>query len=288
MNNTSEYTPIHLERLVSRDILDLCFEVKEPISVSMGNEGNIKKIAVFSTKDGYRPFIPAESIKGVMRSLASRIYDNQCDNGKHNYNDIDGNIQNVDEELAKFGIFDKERLEELNMHNKIALYTALKCPICRLFGSQMLCGKLLFGDMFPSSDVKLFNYTGISINRKNRVVEEDRLYTIEYIMPSHMQLRIIADNVIDRQEKLLLATLLEIMTNKGINIGGMKSRGYGLLTIDKDRSRVTILEFVSSPSSKEDVIKNVRALLQQDNYRRLPIEEYIRSLIYSPIIGEKI
>ncbi len=274
--NTPQYNPIHLERLVSREVLDLYFAVKEPISVGIGNEGSIKKVAVSLTKDGYIPFVPAESIKGVIRSLASKIYNNSCNKGRHD-GDIDENT--VDEELAKLGIFDKEQLSELNKQSKVNLYTALKCPICKLFGSQMLCGKLLFTDMFPSDNTKIYAYTGTSIDRKNRVVEKERLYTIEYIMPPYMKLRIIADNVIEKSEKMLLATLLDIMGKKGIQIGGMKSKGYGLITLDKERSRVTILEFVSNPTNKEDVIKNVKALLQKDNCKILSVEEYINYII---------
>ncbi|MEM2857111.1 MAG: RAMP superfamily CRISPR-associated protein [Candidatus Nitrosocaldaceae archaeon] len=278
MSSKNVDIPIHLERIINRSILDLYFKVIGPISVGMDNEGNIRKIVVTPTKNGYIPFIPAESIKGVMRNITRKIYDNSCNKGEHNkdmINQIDEN--KIKEELSK--IFTVKQLDKLNKDDKLNLYLALRCPICKLFGSHMLCGKLLFSDMFPSNDAKIFTYTGISINRKKRTVEEDRLFTTEYIMSSYTQMKIIANNIIDRQEHELLITLLTIISDKGIQIGGLRSKGYGLLMLDKDRSKITVLEFIS-PKDEDGVIGNLKTLLKKDNYyKEFTVDEYVKEYV---------
>ncbi|MEM1950817.1 MAG: RAMP superfamily CRISPR-associated protein [Candidatus Nitrosocaldaceae archaeon] len=274
MINKGKDIPIHLERIIHRSILDLYFKVEEPISVGMYNEGNIRKIVVLPTKNRYMPFIPAESVKGTMRSLARKIYDSSCNKGEHSRDTINQLDESKIEELSKLGIFTSNQLDELNKDDKLNLYLALRCPICRLFGSRMLCGKLLFSDMLVS-DTQIITYTSVSINRKRRIAEKERLFTTEYIMPSSTSIRIIANNVIEKQEHELLTALLTIIADKGIQIGGLKSRGYGSLKLDKERSSITILEFIESPKNDEDIINNVRALLQTGNYKRLTIGEYI-------------
>lgn len=276
--NNSNIISMHLVKLINRSILELDFDVKEPISVGMTNEGNIRKIATYLSSKGAVPFIPAESVKGSMRSICKKISGYSCDKGRHNITNIDAEELNKLERLKE--IFSEDQLKELSKNIKLNLYYALNCPICRLFGSPMVCGKLTFSDMFASSDAKISTYTSNSINRKTRTVEKDRLFTIEYVMPTSMHLKIIANNIIDMNERRLLAMLLKVLSTKGIKIGGLKSRGYGLLSLNKERSYIKVLRLnINASKEKEEVLSNIKALTLQENYyESLTIDEYISRL----------
>ena len=270
----------HLEYLRSRAILDLYFIPEEPISVGMYNEGNIKKVTSYTINGKRINFIPSESIKGSMRSLARRLLKSmntefKCDKGKH-HDGEDINANDINEYKNKLkGIFDEEQLNELSNNQLREFYTALfECPICRLFGSSMLASKLVFSDI--TTDDEVFSYTSTAIDRKNRIVREGSLYSIEYIKPDRLYLRIIADNI-TKPENKIFATLLEFIHKMGIEIGGSKSKGYGLLRLDES-SRVRVLNLIPKPISEEDKIKNINALLLRENYKELTIGDYIVEL----------
>lgn len=277
--NYSTYTDYlqHLKHLINRSIINLYFEVKEPISVGDTTEVNMRRIVSYHINGKPLPFIPAESVKGAMRSLTRKISDYPCDKGRHNVDNKKAIQSTMEERLTK--IFTSEQLKELNVTSKTNLYQALECPICRLFGSQMLQGKLIFHDMFPSDDANIMTYTFNSINRKTRTVEEHRLFTTEYIMPTFMHTKIIANNIISMQERVLLASLFKVLTVRGLEVGGLKSKGYGSLVLSKDKSNVLSLKLNPSPT-KEEVLNNVRALmLREGYYDLLSIDDYITRLL---------
>jgi len=282
----------HIEHLRNRAILELKFNVLEPISVGMYNEGNIRKIIGYMNNDKFVPFIPSESIKGVLRSTASKIFKsmsngfncNKDNNYKHNIsnNDLKGvfddeQLKELDDDLK--GVFDDEQLKELDYNKKTQIYIALKkCYVCKLFGSDMVAGKLTFTDLTINDvSIDVFDYTSTAIDRKKRIVKENSLFTTEYIIPERLNLTIIADNIEKSNEGKLFAALLEYMIKLGIKVGGLKSRGYGLIKLDES-SLAIIIEF-KEVRDKEDMIYNINALTLKDNYyKSVTIKEYIDEL----------
>jgi CRISPR/Cas system CSM-associated protein Csm3 (group 7 of RAMP superfamily) len=272
----------HIECLKNRAILELRFNALEPISVAMYNEGNIRKIVGYTRDGKFIPFIPSESIKGVLRSIARKIFknmENRFDCNKDS-KDIKHNINtnlNIDDYLN--AIYSEDQLRELDENAKKDIYFALnKCYVCRLFGSNMVTGKLIITDMIINGDV--YNYTLTAINRKNRIVEKDSLFTVEYIVPDNLMLTIIADNIEKDKEGRLLAAILDYMIKLGIEIGGLKSRGYGLIKLDEN-SRVRIVEFkeIKDKSKDDDIIYNINALALKEGYfRDMTVKEYINEL----------
>ena len=273
----------HIECLKNRAILELRFNVLEPISIAMYNEGNIRKIVGYTRDGKFTPFIPSESIKGVLRSIARKIFINM-ENGfdcnkdskgiKHN---INTNL-NIDDYLK--AIYSEDQLRELDEDAKKDIYLALnKCYACRLFGSNMVTGKLIITDMIINGDV--YNYTSTAINRRKRIAKEDNLFTVEYVVPDNLMLTIIADNIEKDKEGRLLAAILDYMIKLGIEIGGLKSRGHGLIKLDDENSSVKIVEFkeIKDRSKDDDIIYNINALaLKKDYFRNISIKEYIDEL----------
>ena len=268
----------HIECLKNRAILELRFNALEPISVGMYNEGNIRKIVGYTRDGKFIPFIPSESIKGVLRSIARKIFKNMengfdCNKGKHNAN-INSN---VDEYLKK--IYSEDQLKELDEDIKKDIYLALnRCYVCRLFGSNMVTGKLIINDMIINGDV--YNYTSTAIDRNRRIVKGDSLFTVEYVASDNLMLTIIANNIEKDKEGRLLAVILDYMIKLGIEIGGLKSRGYGLIKLDEN-SRVKIVDFkeIKDRSKDDDIIYNINALALKEGYfRDMTVKEYINEL----------
>ena len=91
-------------------------------------------------------------------------------------------------------------------------------------------------------------------------------------------LEIIVDNV-ERggYEAFILANLLKYISVSGINIGGSRSRGYGLLHID--HGEAIALKLNTEPRTDEDILSNIRALNPEDGYYdKYSLDEFIEYL----------
>lgn len=105
------------------------------------------------------------------------------------------------------------------------------CPICQLFGSPAYTSPLAFADLVSAEPVPIPSIRpGASVNRRRRVVEDQRLFFIETSPPGawvhfHNPQAIhgwLPDPAAAAQTKLLLAGLNFLQ-----NWGGGKSRGLG-------------------------------------------------------------
>jgi len=286
--------------LKNKAIINLVFDLLEPLHIGERLEDNIKKIVRFNINGKYVPFIPSESIKGTFRNIATKIakeifnYIEDADlkeivkiHDKDTHVSSEEVINNyihiAENWIIENNIISKDKIKELSDYEIVDMYLSFKCPICKLFGSKTLSSKLIFYDSFFAIDSNIFNYTSTSINRKAGVVEEGHLYQIEYMPPSKLNkviIKIIAENVIPKfYDAKLLANILDYVKNIGLSIGGNKSRGYGLLTLNKDQSCVKLLEFMENPKDYNEIKKNIELLLQKEEaIKKLSIEEYIKYL----------
>ncbi|MEM0171870.1 MAG: RAMP superfamily CRISPR-associated protein [Thermoproteota archaeon] len=293
--------PIHLEKVYERFIIDLSLKLdySSPLHIGAGSEGINKMLLEFPVNGRNVPIISAESLKGVLRSLASSLSKQMFpDNFAVKYHLKDRHIRRegldeqqkiMEQHLEKAKEYLKEIMpqdviEEMYAEDKLQLleyYLALNCPVCKLFGAQGIAGKLTFTDGIPNIPPKFLTYVATSINRKNRLVEGERLFSVTAVEPSDKlkyRIEIIADNVSKGSEEArLLSSLLQWVLKFGLQIGGLKSRGYGRLTVD-DESIVKILRFKEA-SSDESRLNNVRALLLKDGYfQAMKIDEFMRWL----------
>jgi CRISPR/Cas system CSM-associated protein Csm3 (group 7 of RAMP superfamily) len=286
--------------LKNKAIINLVFDLLEPLHIGERLEGNIKKIVRFNINGKYVPFIPSESIKGTFRNIATKIakeifnYIEDADlkeivkiHDKDTHISSEGVINNyihiAENWIIENNIISKDKIKELSDYEIVDMYLSFKCPICKLFGSKTLSSKLIFYDSFFAIDSNIFNYTSTSINRKAGVVEEGHLYQIEYMPPSKLNkviIKIIVDNVIPGfYDAKLLANVLNYVKNSGLCVGGNKSRGYGLLNLNTGMSIIKLMEFVDKPKNLDEVKKNVKILLQKDEViKKLTLEEYINYL----------
>ncbi|MEM3387376.1 MAG: RAMP superfamily CRISPR-associated protein [Nitrososphaerales archaeon] len=297
--------PLH-EKLENRALMEFFLKTLTPLHVGAGGVGEITKtILQFTVGNSLKPIIPAESIKGVLRAEATRIAKrmsfsdevnaivNVHNKAEHSFQkEARGTmLQKASDFIKKLGVFENIQQKELGESSDaiLEIYASYHCPICRLFGSKYLAGKLLFTDAIPvviksnqKSDgeeleteyLKLGSYTSTAINRKTGTVEERRLFTTQYVEPSNnlrFYFKIIGDNILRGDEAKLLANVLEYMSLKiedktvGINLGGAKSRGFGEVEVDEDNTVIKLVSFTTNHSGDEK-LKNIRKLLFKEGF----------------------
>jgi len=290
---------IYLEKLEQRYIIDLKLITKSRLHIGAYQEGIQKRIVWLNVNGKLLPVIPAESLKGSLRKLASKIAKN-LDFSDQEVNEVvkyhredkhsieknnvklypkfieadNGELKkDKKEELER--IFSEEQLRELSKDAQKELYLSLKCPICKLFGSQRLTGKMIFSDAILIDEPRIDIYTSTSISRKTKTVEGERLFSLESLEPNlRFQAKVIADNVMrGSDEALLLSKLFEyILKLGGFQIGGAKSRGFGQVAISED-SKVHIHSF-KKPKTNEEVYENIMILLGK-KFETKSINEFI-------------
>lgn len=275
-----------LNALHSRYIISLHFYPQSPLHVGAGVDLFLSRVVLMDVGGAELPVIPAESIKGVLRSLAIRIartatfglkkHDGLVDvdevvkkHGKDTHN-VKLQADMVEKALLKLGIFTERQLRELSDDEKKELLVSLYCPICLLFGSPHQAGKLLFTDAIPVNEEgkivypKLETQTCTSISRKTRTAEAKRLFTVQYVVPEEgisFRSKIIAENLRSGEpDAKLFATVLRYITERGIILGGMKSRGFGQMKVKAEVIKMRL----QKPAGRDDertILQNVKALL---------------------------
>lgn len=285
----------------NRAILNLVFNMEEALHIGERLEGNLKKIVKFNISGKLVPFVPAESIKGVFRNIATmiakRIFTNENDQElkdaiEWHEKDIHikkGTVEKYRESakiwLKESGIFYANKIEELSDNEIVNIYLSQKCPICKLFGSRNIASKIIFSDgRFKIEEVPTSTYTSTSIDRKKGIIKEEYLYSIEYLHPlkeNNLSFKIIVDNVLPRtKEAKLLSQSLQYILIAGLSIGGSKSKGYGLLDLNREQSIVEVLEFIENPQGEDAIRNNINMLLRKEGaVKRMDVNGYISYLI---------
>lgn len=289
----------HLEKLTSRYIINLRLIASSNIHVGYIQEGILKRMVRLYVNKELIPIIPAESLKGSLRKLVAKFaksinYGDELVNrivDFHNedvhykeekgkkYYPMESLSDEIQSRIVKEGIFTEEQLKELSDESVKELYYSLQCPVCRLFGSRSLAGKMNVSDFIPEKFPEILTYTSTSIDRKYGIAAEGKLFTIESIgAKTIFKGEIIIDNVMRKShEASVLSSLINnIIELGGFYVGGAKSRGYGLLSIDEN-SKVQVNEFTEA-KTLQDIKLNIEKLLFK-KYEEMNIKEFAKWLI---------
>jgi CRISPR/Cas system CSM-associated protein Csm3 (group 7 of RAMP superfamily) len=138
----------------------------------------------------------------------------------------------VKEKLISVG-YDLKRIEDEEW--ALVTYLSLYCPVGKLFGNWARAGSLRFFDtVLPASTQRR---PGVGINRKAGTVQENVLYFVETSEAGLRVPLIIVGEVEERGRTpaRLLSSLLKAVAAVGLNVGGRKSAGLGLLLVEKAR-----------------------------------------------------
>lgn len=176
-----------------------------------------------------RLVIPASSIKGTVRSECERI------------------LRGIDPDL----VCCPPRAEQMCPHFELPserekpIYQREGCPCCRLFGTNGRKAGLLFSDAWQESTMKLKGVDsqvrpGVSLSRRRRTAEDERLYFVETSIPRAgfcFAGKIMGEVGARREVALLLAGIRSVVA-----LGGGRSRGLGWIgtNLDDDEEEVCL------------------------------------------------
>ncbi|MEM3986475.1 MAG: CRISPR-associated RAMP protein Csx7 [Candidatus Methanomethylicia archaeon] len=213
------------------------------------------------------PYIPGSSLKGLFRSqagiIASSLGLDVC-SGFAEESCID--IKNVDYEGRQYRL--RDLIDECMRKNQslkaMEYFFEKACVICKIFGSGMYRSKVLFSDAYPLDEnnnpfpFKLGSRTGISIDR--RTGSAAALYKVEYVEPGCMFKFEIKCNNLPNYALGLLSTIIKMINDGRVKIGGFTSRGYGSAKIENLRLLIRgfdLFEKKTLPSLEENVDEEI-------------------------------
>ncbi len=207
-----------------------------------------------------QPYIPGSSLKGVLRSAAEAIYRGHAGSAATS-------VPAVCNVVAGQPCIDHEGLKSLREEARLALAPdadrrALSgdelgelsrrvaaevwqrsCPICRLFGSPALAGRVRFPDLPLAGELAPLELrNGVGIQREREQAADLILYDFEAVPPgTTFQLVVVVDNPTDAEVGLLLY-LFEQLDRGDLALGGKSTRGLGWVRIDWQAIRETRLQ----------------------------------------------
>ncbi|MEX2702807.1 MAG: RAMP superfamily CRISPR-associated protein [Candidatus Baldrarchaeota archaeon] len=278
--------------LENRFLIDLYLKPVDPLHIGAGGELFTRSILKMKVNKYYIPILPAESLKGVLRKLAMKIAKSmvfsspdineivKCHRKDEHIRKDKEHCEGLTRKYKKNAIetmreiFSDKQIEELTERALLEYYFSLICPVCNLFGGKSVAAKLKFFDAYPLLNDKIVElktktYTSTSIDRQTGIAKEGRLYTIEFIEPLdniRFKLRIIAENLEQGSDNSkLLANIFQYLLHEGIKVGGLKSKGFGTLKIDEEKTNIKSIH-LKTPQSQEDLKRNILKLSMKEEY----------------------
>jgi CRISPR/Cas system CSM-associated protein Csm3 (group 7 of RAMP superfamily) len=241
----------------------LTFRSEGPVHVGGAREGNV--LYGLKLPDG-RLLIPSSAWKGAFRALAEKLAPTLPTIGLERLavekvmpaqspaearafvtNLVDEfraalekrastlfNPVDVEEKLLSLG-YSADPALIVDLRWALVQYLSLYCPVGRLFGNWARAESLHFFDTILASGTQ--RRPGVGISRETGTAQRDVLY---YVETSEAKLRVPLVLTGEVEEKgstpaKLLASLLEAIEAVGLSIGGRKSVGLGLLSLEETR-----------------------------------------------------
>ena len=260
-------------RLRTRALVRLVFKAG-PLRVGSGaerGEAAHLPVAKVETPKGSVPMIFESSIRGVLRRVSEWLVKASLEalpdevdrefasshiepeeRPVEHFHREDGTVRPFDPREFEKAVKEDERLKRLRDRILPARVTGLRgyeplaallCPICRLWGGLGLRGKVVIADVLLDGAVVGVR-THVGISRRAGVREEGILYTAEYVYPEKVVIDLVVENVVPgSSEALILASTLEGVKELGLEVGGFKSRGAGMLVLDREKSSVRYVDY---------------------------------------------
>lgn len=197
---------------------ELTFDMitESPLYISNGEDNSLDPSAVDGSyisifRNGkYEPYIPGTSLKGAFRCRAERIL--------------------KDGDKGACNILDREDCVKKNKYapKEGSIRYEQSCPVCRLFGSNVLRSRVTFSDAYVDGNYKVGKRTCVAIDRITGAAKPNALYDIEYIEDAVFKGKLKLQNFEGYQIKLLLY-LIEEMNDGFLTLGGLTSKGFGCM-----------------------------------------------------------
>ena len=213
------------------------------VRVGAGAEDSVIGADLSVVRDVWgRPFIPGASLKGVLRAEVERLARTinrpplvwTCPNPLDIQEGLCVKASRKEELIqeARKGRRDGQ-VDEGQFTQSIA---AESCPVCRLFGSSWLAGKLRVQDL-PIDEKTWIGRVevrdGVSIRRDTRTAAGKRLYRFEAVPAGvHFTCQIHIENADQVELGLAMLGLRELLQGR-LFLGGARSRGLGRAKLEK-------------------------------------------------------
>jgi len=218
-------------KLEKRIIFDGILKSKTPFRIGATEVSDIASdnpvLLVNTANENKVPIITSNTLKGLFRSEYERIIMNSK---------LAMKSQNQENSIK---ICNKEtKISDLKDKNGKIIHS---CPVCELFGSLIKKGKIKFYDAYFLGTESTFDKkTRIGINRKSKTTLKGQLAFVQTISPlQEFRFKMMVENVDESLEefKILCFIISELIKGR-IKIGGMKSAGLGLFTIDNLKIKI--------------------------------------------------
>lgn len=219
--------------LYNEAVIEFDMHTESPLFINSGNEDQLNPASADHTffvtyRNGIPvPTIPGSSLKGVFRSEAERLLRDQgaCDILRCPCSKRINDKQSNDEKKAKK---DKEHTENMSLGE---IRYKESCPVCKIFGSQVLKSRITFNDSYPKGDVKTGRRASVAIDRISGASKGGALFDFEYIEDAVFRCRIYLRNFFRWHIKLLFA-IFDRIDEGYVTFGGFTSKGFGKMKID--------------------------------------------------------
>ena len=235
--------PRLLDQFRGRLRLEGCLTTRAGLHIGAGDSGDPLgtdlRVVRNATGD---PYIPGSSLKGVIRSAAEALFrssPSQEDKRQiwscNVFSDpcVPHEFLKKEREKLQRDVQNK-KLEEKALESTLAETVWKKsCPICRLFGSLALAGRVRFPDLPLSTEIgPLEIRNGVAIDRDKELAVGRMLFDYEAVPPgTSFDLTVIVDNPVDAEIGLLLY-LFDELHQGHLSLGGKTSRGLGLVEVE--------------------------------------------------------
>lgn len=187
------------------------------------------------------PFIPGSSLKGILRAYIESLLPNmggeyeQCcivteepclgkNDSMITYIDENGKV--VKKTLREAKNILKNKPQELSL----ALYENV-CPICRIFGSQVMASKVQISDASVKGKYVIEKRDGVAIDRDSGTAAVGKKYDFECVSAGTEFEFCMTINNLEDEYKEMIQFCIEYLQSGEARLGGRKSIGLGAVQL---------------------------------------------------------
>ena len=230
-NNTAQHS---LGVLNSKYVVDFQIETLEPLAIG-ASQGSVQvgdmDRQIVKTTSGL-PYIPGSGLKGYFRTYFDRVSPHLDKLNAHRFN-LTHVIKDSKSNNTEVCDITQKKFQDLDLEEKFRNL----CDLCLLFGAMGYGSPLSFIDAYPAEDdeIPLENRTHIRMDRGSDTTVKGGLFFSEAVPRGVtfqgqiiFEVRDLGDLEKEKRQLLLFGFLLSLL-NQDHHLGGMKSRGYGLV-----------------------------------------------------------
>jgi len=226
-------------------IIELELITREPLHIGASEKSvkvNESDLFCIKRNDG-TPYIPGSSMRGMLRAYINRISGFLTDPsllqklGLQDIRTTHVGKKHDDIVCDLHGIFERRKDDDTTPLEQIAIRDQMICDICLLFGAMGYGSPLKLTDFQLTGPIELVNRNHIAIDLESDTTQGRALFFVESVAEgaTFKGKLIFEKRGHERQDRImkLLELMIMYLKNQEIYLGGLKSRGYGLVKFTK-------------------------------------------------------